>query len=143
VLLAIVAGLPIFILVMLVPRWCLGGLMEVFKSSASTLTHHELHAVEDAPPDHVRAMDAASLGSRRRKRVPVKIIGRVDALRAVLAIMEVVEAVLRTIAPLPYIPNAGKMDKAPFGSAPDYVAAVRHMNPDPSGGCDVYSQIES
>lgn len=63
VLLAIVVGLPIFILVMLAPWWCLGGLMEVFKSSAWTLTYRELRAVEDAQPDQVRAVDAASLGA--------------------------------------------------------------------------------
>jgi hypothetical protein len=63
VLLAVVVGLPIFILVMLAPWWCLGGLMEVFKSSAWTLTYRELRAVEDAQPDQVRAVDAASLGA--------------------------------------------------------------------------------
>jgi hypothetical protein len=63
VLLAAVVGLPIFILVMLAPWWCLGGLMEVFKSSAWTLTYRELRAVEDAQPDQVRAMDAGSLGA--------------------------------------------------------------------------------
>ena len=63
VLLAMVVGLPIFILVMLAPWWCLGGLMEVFKSSAWTLTYRELRAVEDAQPDQVRAMDAGSLGA--------------------------------------------------------------------------------
>jgi hypothetical protein len=63
VLLAVVVGLPIFILVMLAPWWCLGGLMEVFKSSAWTLTYRELRAVEDAQLDQVRAVDAASLGA--------------------------------------------------------------------------------
>jgi hypothetical protein len=63
VLLAAIVGLPIFILVMLAPWWCLGGLMEVFKSSAWTLTYRELRAVEDAQPDQVRAVDAASLGA--------------------------------------------------------------------------------
>jgi hypothetical protein len=63
VLLAIVVGLPIFILVMLAPWWCLGGLMEVFKSSAWTLTYRELRAVQDALPDQVRAVDAPSLGA--------------------------------------------------------------------------------
>ncbi len=62
-LLAVVVGLPIFMLVMLAPWWCLGGLMEVFKSSAWTLTYRELRAVEDAQPDQVRAVDAASLGA--------------------------------------------------------------------------------
>jgi len=63
VLLAAIVGLPIFILVMLAPWWCLGGLMEVFKSSAWTLTYRELRAVEDAQPDQVPAVDAASLGA--------------------------------------------------------------------------------
>jgi hypothetical protein len=63
VLLAVVVGLPIFILVMLAPWWCLGGLMEVFQSSAWTLTYRELRAVEDAQRDQVRAVDTASLGA--------------------------------------------------------------------------------
>lgn len=63
VALAVVVGLPIFILVMLAPWWCLGGLMEVFKSGAWTLAYRELRAVEDAKPDQVRAVDAASLGA--------------------------------------------------------------------------------
>jgi hypothetical protein len=63
VLLAGMVWLPIFILVMLAPWWCLGGLMEVFKSSAWTLTYRELRAVEDAQPEQVRAVDAASLGA--------------------------------------------------------------------------------
>jgi hypothetical protein len=63
VLLAVVVGLPIFILVMLAPWWCLDGLMEVFQSSAWTLTYRELCAVEDAQPDQVHAADAASLGA--------------------------------------------------------------------------------
>ena len=63
VLLAVVVGLPIFLLVMLAPWWCLGGLMEVFKSSAWTLTYRELRAVEDAQPEQARAVDAASLGA--------------------------------------------------------------------------------
>jgi hypothetical protein len=62
VLLAVVVGLPIFVLVMLAPWWCLGGLIEVFKSSAWTLTYRELRTVGDAQPDQVRAVDAASLG---------------------------------------------------------------------------------
>jgi len=60
---AVLVGLPIFMLVMLAPWWCLGGLMEVFKSSAWTLTYRELRAVEDAQPDQVRAVDAADLGA--------------------------------------------------------------------------------
>jgi len=63
VLLAVIVGLPIFILVMLAPWWCLGGLMEVFRSSAWTLTYRELCAVEDAQPAQVPAVDAASLGA--------------------------------------------------------------------------------
>jgi hypothetical protein len=62
-LLAVLVGLPIFILVMLAPWWCLGGLMEVFKSSAWTLTYRELRAVKDAQPAQVRAVDATSLGA--------------------------------------------------------------------------------
>ncbi len=63
VLLAVVVGLPIFILVMLAPWWCLGGLMEVFKSSVWTLTYRELHAAADAQRDQVRAVQAASLNT--------------------------------------------------------------------------------
>jgi len=63
VVLAVLVGLPIFILVMLAPWWCLGGLMEVFKSSAWTLTYRELRAAEDAQPDQVRALDAAGVGA--------------------------------------------------------------------------------
>jgi len=63
VLLAVVVGLPIYILVMLAPWWCLGGLMEVFKSSTWTLTYRELRAVEDAQPARVHGVDAASLGA--------------------------------------------------------------------------------
>jgi len=63
VLLAVLVGLPIFILVMFAPWSFLGGLMEVFTSSAWTLTYRELRAVEDAQPDRVSAVDAASLGA--------------------------------------------------------------------------------
>jgi hypothetical protein len=62
-LLAVVVWLPVFIVVTLAPWWCLGGLMEVFKSSAWTLTYRELRAVEDAQPAQVPAVDAASLGA--------------------------------------------------------------------------------
>ncbi|MFC2037694.1 hypothetical protein ACFLYD_06985 [Chloroflexota bacterium] len=55
--------LPIFLLVMLAPWWCVGGLMEVFKSSAWTLTYRELRAAEDAQPAQVPAVDATSLGA--------------------------------------------------------------------------------
>ena len=61
VLLAAMVALPTFILVMLTPWWCLGGLMEVFRSSAWTLTYRELRAVEDVQPERVPAADAASL----------------------------------------------------------------------------------
>jgi hypothetical protein len=63
VVLAVIVGLPIFILVMLAPWWCLGGLMEVFKSSAWTLTYRQLRAVEDAQPARVPAVDATNLGA--------------------------------------------------------------------------------
>jgi hypothetical protein len=63
VLLAVIVGLPIFVLVMLAPWWCLGGLMEAFRSSAWTLTYRELRAIEDAQPARVPAVDAASLGA--------------------------------------------------------------------------------
>ena len=63
VLLAVLVGLPMFILVMLAPWCCMGGLMQVFESSAWTLTYRELSAVKDAQPDQVRAVDGASLGA--------------------------------------------------------------------------------
>ena len=63
VILGVVIWLPIFILVMLAPWWYGGGLMEVSKSSAWTLTYRELRAVETPRPDQVRAVDAASLGA--------------------------------------------------------------------------------
>ena len=63
VLLAVLVGLPMFILVMLAPWWCMGGLVQVFESSAWTLTYRELSAVEDAQLDQVRAVDGASLGA--------------------------------------------------------------------------------
>jgi len=62
VLLAAVVGLPMFVLVLLAP-WCLDGLMEVFKSSAWTLTYRELRAVGDAQLDQVHVVNAASLGA--------------------------------------------------------------------------------
>jgi hypothetical protein len=65
VLLAVIVGFPIFVLVMLAPWWCLGGLMEVFKSSAWTLTYRELRAVESSEPAQVPAVDAAGLGAAR------------------------------------------------------------------------------
>jgi hypothetical protein len=63
VLLAVLVGLPIFFLVMLAPWWCLGGLKEVFQSSAWTLTYRELRAIEDAQPAPMRAAEAKSLGA--------------------------------------------------------------------------------
>lgn len=63
VLLAVAAGLSIFFLVMLAPWWCLGGLMEVFKSSAWTLTYRELRAAGEAQPEQVRAVGAARVGA--------------------------------------------------------------------------------
>jgi hypothetical protein len=63
VLLAILVGLPIFVLVMLAPWWCLGGLKEVFVSSAWTLTYRELRSQADAEPARVRTADATSLGT--------------------------------------------------------------------------------
>jgi len=63
VLLAVMVGLPIFVLVMLAPWLCLDGLMEVFKSSAWTLTYRELRAAEDAQPAQVPAVDTTSLGA--------------------------------------------------------------------------------
>jgi hypothetical protein len=63
VLLAVIVGLPIFILVMLAPWWCLGGLMTVFESSAWTLTYRQLRAVADAQPAQARAVDTESVGA--------------------------------------------------------------------------------
>ncbi|MGC9335390.1 MAG: DUF7544 domain-containing protein, partial [Anaerolineae bacterium] len=63
VLLAIVVGLPIFILVMLAPWWCAGGLMTVFESSAWTLTYRELRTLGDTQPAAVRAVDVKRAGA--------------------------------------------------------------------------------
>jgi hypothetical protein len=63
VLLAILVGLPIFILVMLAPWFGLGGLMEVFQSSAWTLTYRELRDLGEAEKAPVPAVDGASLGA--------------------------------------------------------------------------------
>jgi flagellar biosynthesis component FlhA len=62
VLLAVIVGLPIFVLVMLAPWWCLGGLMEVFTSSAWTLTYRQLRSAEEAQPAQAPAAEAAGLG---------------------------------------------------------------------------------
>jgi hypothetical protein len=56
-------GLPIFILVMLAPWFGLGGLMEVFQSSAWTLTYRELRDLGEAEKAPVPAVDGASLGA--------------------------------------------------------------------------------
>ena len=61
VLLAVLVGLPIFVLVMLAPWWCLGGLMEVFKSSIWTLTYRELRTMEEPQTAKVRAAEATNL----------------------------------------------------------------------------------
>jgi hypothetical protein len=63
VLLAVVVGLPIFFLVMLAPWWFFGGLLEVFRASAWTLTYRELRAAEEQPDQVVRTVDAAGLGT--------------------------------------------------------------------------------
>jgi hypothetical protein len=62
ILLAVLVGLPIFILVMLAPWWCLGGLMEVFTSSVWTLTYRELRSAA-APQGAQAPVDAAGLGA--------------------------------------------------------------------------------
>ena len=61
------AGLPIFLLVMLAPMLFLGGLVEVFKSSTWTLAYRELQALECAAADEVprsagATLEAASAG---------------------------------------------------------------------------------
>jgi hypothetical protein len=60
------AGLPIFLLVMLAPMLFLGGLVEIFKSSTWTLAYRELRALEMAATDEVSArgatLEAASAG---------------------------------------------------------------------------------
>jgi hypothetical protein len=63
VLLAVMVGLPIFILVMLAPWWFLGGLMEVFKSSAWTLTYRQLRTAEHALPVQMRTADTKITGT--------------------------------------------------------------------------------
>jgi hypothetical protein len=62
VLLAVIVGLPIFVLVMLAPWWCRGGLMEVFTSSVWTLTYRQLRSAEEAQPAQAPAAEAAGLG---------------------------------------------------------------------------------
>ena len=55
------AGLPLFLLVMLAPMIFLGGLVEVFKSSTWTLAYRELCALECAAADQVPASAGAAL----------------------------------------------------------------------------------
>ncbi len=50
-ILAVIAGLPIFILVFAIPALFLGGLVEVFRSSVWTLTYRELRGLEAAEPE--------------------------------------------------------------------------------------------
>jgi hypothetical protein len=45
------AGVPIFLLVMVLPLLLVGGLIEVFKSSVWTLTYRELLALESVEPE--------------------------------------------------------------------------------------------
>jgi len=52
-------GIPIFLLVMVTPLALLGGLREVFRSSAWTLTHRELRALEKLQPEQLPETDAA------------------------------------------------------------------------------------
>jgi hypothetical protein len=52
-ILAAAVGVPIFLLVLVVPLLFLGGLIEVFKSSVWTLTYRELRALERAEPEAV------------------------------------------------------------------------------------------
>jgi hypothetical protein len=50
-ILAAAVGVPIFLLVVVVPMLFLGGLVEVFKSSVWTLTYRELRALEAMEPE--------------------------------------------------------------------------------------------
>lgn len=52
-------GLPIFLVVVILPSAFLGGLFEVFKSSAWTLTYREVKALEVLPPESVAGEGAA------------------------------------------------------------------------------------
>lgn len=49
--LAVIVGLPIFILVFAIPALFLGGLLEVFRSSVWTLTYRELRSLEAVEPE--------------------------------------------------------------------------------------------
>jgi hypothetical protein len=57
-ILAAVAAVPIFILVMMVPLLFLGGLIEVFKSSVWTLTYREARALEGEEPESSELAEA-------------------------------------------------------------------------------------
>jgi hypothetical protein len=62
-----VAGLPVFILIMIAPMLFLGGLVEVVKSSIWTLTYRELGALESAerepaPEAGISGLEAAPAG---------------------------------------------------------------------------------
>lgn len=54
-------GLPIFIVITLLPMLFLGGMVEVFKSSMWTLAYRELRPAESADPVKVPASDAPNL----------------------------------------------------------------------------------
>jgi len=62
-ILAAVIGIPIFILVLVVPGLFLGGLAEAFKSSVWTLTYRELRALEnlDTEPEELPELDTPDL----------------------------------------------------------------------------------
>jgi hypothetical protein len=62
-ILAGVIGIPIFILVVALPRLFLGGLVEVFKSSVWTLTYRELRALEslETEPEPLPELDVPNL----------------------------------------------------------------------------------
>jgi len=55
------AGLPVFILVMIAPMLFLGGLVEVVKSSMWTLTYRELRALESAEREPVSEAGVSGL----------------------------------------------------------------------------------
>jgi hypothetical protein len=50
-ILAAAVGLPIFLLVVVLPSLFLGGVIEVFKSSVWTLTYREVRALESVEPE--------------------------------------------------------------------------------------------
>ncbi len=55
---AMVVGVPVFVIVLVVPLLFLGGLAEVFKSSVWTLTYRELRALEAVAPAPARSAPA-------------------------------------------------------------------------------------